>query len=149
MATLLTDKENTFCLAVADGKTQFEAYQIAYDTQTENRASIDTMASRLAAKPEIQARISQLRKRQEDIAVYTDINDKERRIRLIWDRIAVCVERQDDAAVARYLDQLAKLNGDYINVTKDISEDKKPLNGLSDADLAKLIASAGTDSGNA
>lgn len=146
MATILTDKENVFCLAVADGHTQFEAYQLAYDVKTDNRASIDAMASRLAAKPEVRQRIAELRKRQEDIAVYTDINDKERRIRLIWDRIAVCVERGDDASIARYTEQLAKLNGDYVNVTKDISDDKKPLGGLKDADLAALLASMGTDS---
>lgn len=143
MATTLTDKENVFCIAVADGKTQYEAFRIAYNPTTENRASIDTMAWQVARKPEIRARIEELRKRRDDAHVYGDINDKNRRIRLIWDRIEACIERGDDAAVARYLDQLAKLAGDYVNVTKDISEEKKPLTGLTDADLAKLIASAG------
>lgn len=142
---LLTDKENVFCMAIADGKTQYDAYCIAYDTKTERRNTVDCNASKLMAKPAIRDRIAELRQRKEDTQIYSDINDKNKRIRLIWDRIAVCVERNDDTAVARYLEQLAKLNGDYVNVTKDIS-DNKPLKGVSDADLSALLASMGNDS---
>lgn len=145
MATMLTAKEEVFCMAVADGKTQYEAYLIAYEPTTANRASIDTMAWQVARKPEVRERIEELRRRRDDAHVYGDINDKNRRIRLIWERIEACMERNDDTSVARYLDQLAKLAGDYVNVTKDIT-DTKPLKGVSDADLQALIASMGTDS---
>ena len=142
---LLTDKENVFCMAIADGKSQYEAYCIAYDTKTARRNTVDCNASKLMNKPAIRDRIAELRQRKEDTQIYSDINDKNKRIALIWERIEICRERQDDASIARYLDQLARLAGDYINVTKDIS-DSKPLSGVSDKDLQALFASMGTDS---
>ncbi len=143
---LLTDKENVFCMAIADGKSQYEAYCIAYDTKTDRRNTVDCNASKLMAKEAIRERVAELRQRKEDTKVFTDINDINRRFALIWERIEECRVRGDDAAIARYMDIINKMTGTYVNVTKDITDDKKPLGGLKDADLAALLASMGTDS---
>lgn len=142
---LLTDKENAFCMAIADGKTQYEAYCIAYDTKTERRNTVDCNASKLMTKTAIRDRIAELRQRKEDTQIFADINDINRRFALIWERVEECRKRGDDAAIARYMDIINRMTGTYVNVTKDIS-DNKPLKGVSDADLAALISSMGTDS---
>lgn len=135
----LTDKERTFALAVADGKTQYEAYCIAYDTKSTNRNTIDSNASIVAKKPAVKAYIETLREQKEKAHKYIGINDKQRRIDLIWERIEVCKARGDDAAIARYTEQLAKLNGDYVNITKNIDDKPNVMNELSTDQLKELL----------
>ena len=135
----LTDKERIFALAVADGKTQYEAYQIAYDTNTDNRATIDTNAYRVANRPDVKEYIESLRKRREDSVVYSDINDINKRFSLIWDRIAACQAKGDDNGIARYMDIINKMTGTYVNINKDISEKDTTLSNLSTEDLKALL----------
>lgn len=137
----LTDKERIFALAVADGHTQYSAYRLAYNSNTDNRNTVDSNASVIANKPEVREYIERVRKEKEDAFKYADINDKRRRIELIWERIEVCREKGDDAAIARYTEQLAKLAGDYVNINKDITEEKNPVKTLNTEDLKKLLDS--------
>ena len=135
----LTDKERIFALAVADGKSQYDAYCLAYDTKTTNRATIDTNAYKIAAKPAVKEYIATLRKQREEKTIYSDINDKNKRIALIWERIEVCKAKGDDASIARYTEQLAKLNGDYVNINKNIDTSKDILKDISTEDLKSLL----------
>lgn len=135
----LTEKERVFARAIVDGKTQYEAYCIAYDTNTDRRATVDCNASIVANKPHVKEFIARERERKEKALEYVEIDDKQKRINLIWERIAYCQETGNDAAIARYLDMLAKMNGDYINITKDITDDK-PLANMSTADLQALLS---------
>lgn len=137
----LTDKERIFALAVADGHTQYSAYRLAYNSNTDNRNTVDSNASVIANKPEVREYIERVRKEKEEAFKYADINDKRRRIELIWERIEVCREKGDDAAIARYTEQLAKLAGDYVNINKDITEEKNPVKTLNTEDLKKLLDS--------
>lgn len=144
----LTDKERIFALAVADGHTQYDAYKLAYNTKTDNRNTIDSNASVIANKPEVKSFIEAVRREKEEALKYADINDKRRRIELIWERIEVCREKGDDAAIARYTEQLAKLNGDYIHITKDLSENNQSeIQNLSTDEL-KAILGTTNDSAN-
>ena len=136
----LTDKENSFCMAICDGYSQREAYIIAYDPTTTKENSIDVMASRIANKEYIQERINELRHRKIDSINYCDINDKNKRINFIWERINACLTKNDENNVVKYIDMLNKLAGDYKNI--NINEnDVKPLSTMSNEDLNKLIAS--------
>ena len=135
----LTDKERTFALAVADGKTQHEAYKIAYQPKTENRNTIDVEACKIAKRDHVRAYIQSLRDAQDNVVKYANINDKQRRIELIWERIDACIQRGDDAAIARYTEQLAKLNGDYVNITKNIEEKPNVIGELSTDQLKELL----------
>lgn len=137
----LTDKERIFALAVADGHTQYSAYRLAYNSNTDNRNTVDSNASVIANKPEVREYIERVRKEKEEAFKYANINDKRRRIELIWERIEVCREKGDDAAIARYTEQLAKLAGDYVNINKDITEEKNPVKTLNTEDLKKLLDS--------
>lgn len=135
----LTDKERIFALAVADGKTQYEAYQIAYDTNTERRNTVDKNASLIANKPEVKEYIEELRTRKENANIYADINDINKRFNLIWDRIAACQAKGDDNGIARYMDIINKMTGTYVNINKDISEKDTTLSNLSTEDLKALL----------
>ena len=136
----LTDKENSFCMAICDGYSQREAYIIAYNPTTTKENSIDVMASRIANKEYIQERINELRHRKIDSINYCDINDKNKRINFIWERINACLTKNDENNVVKYIDMLNKLAGDYKNI--NINEnDVKPLSTMSNEDLNKLIAS--------
>lgn len=135
----LTDKERLFAQLIVDGeKTQYEAYLTAYDVKTDKRESIDTMASVVANKPHVKEYMEKLRQRKEDAMRYIGVSDREKRLNLIWERIGHCIDKDDDAAISRYLTELGKLQGDYINITKDIS-DEKPLEKLTESDLRALL----------
>jgi Zn-dependent peptidase ImmA (M78 family) len=54
----LTQKEQKFCIAIAQGKTQTQAAMDSY--QVTSRGSAKSMASQLMAKPEIQMSITEL-----------------------------------------------------------------------------------------
>lgn len=136
----LTDKEAKFCNAMAQGYTQYESYIMAYDPQTNNRASIDVMASRLAKKEYIQEKIHSLVNAQETALGLELANDKNKRITLIWDRINACLSKNDENNVVKYIDMLNKLAGDYKNINVN-ENDVKPLSTMSNEDLNKLIAS--------
>lgn len=139
----LTDKERVFALAVADGHTQYEAYQIAYDTKTDRRATIDNNAYMVANKQEVKEYIEELRKKREDrelnAKMYSDINDINKRYALIWDRIEECKKKNDDNGIARYMDIINKMTGTYVNINKDISEKDNTLSNLSTEDLKALL----------
>ena len=63
---ILTDKERIFALAVADGHTQYSAYRLAYNSNTDNRNTVDSNASVIANKPEVREYIERVRKEKED-----------------------------------------------------------------------------------
>lgn len=126
-------------MAMADGYTQRESYIIAYEPNTENIASIDTMAWKIARREDIQDRIAELRNRKAEKSQYTDINDINKRYALIWERIEACKQKGDDAGISRYMEIINKMTGTYVNITKDISEDKTIISDLSTNDLKKLL----------
>lgn len=136
----LTEKQEIFCLAIADGKTQIEAYKIAYQPKSTNRGTLDNNAYIVGKNPKIRARIEELRKMRDERDCYSDINDMNKRFRLIWERIAVCAERGDDAAVARYLTEIGKLKGDYVTNIKDVSNKPNTFQGITTDDIKAMLA---------
>lgn len=57
---LLTVRQERFCLALLIAPTATDAYLSAYNCVASNRATIKKNASRLRARPEIQARYEEL-----------------------------------------------------------------------------------------
>jgi hypothetical protein len=58
----LTDQQEKFCHEIVKGKSQFEAYQVAYPTSVKwKRGQIDHKASVLSGQEKIQGRIDTLR----------------------------------------------------------------------------------------
>lgn len=67
--TKLTDKQEKFALALGmEGKSQIEAYRLAYHTGKMAEKTIYTTACKLAKQPKIAARIAELRQEKRDDA---------------------------------------------------------------------------------
>lgn len=135
---MLTDKEEIFATAVADGYTQHDAYVMAYKPSTIKQNSIDVMASRVANKPDVKARIQEFIDRKAGTYAYNDLLDKNKRINLIYERIQYCIDNKDENNVVKYIDMLNKLAGDYKNITVK-QTDIKPLANMSIEELNKLL----------
>lgn len=145
----LTEKQKAFCMGILEGKTQYQAYVDAFDTMTTNRQTIDTKAYQLLQMEKIQNYLSDMREKLQERVEwrqqYKDLLSIEDRKRIITDRIKVCTERGDDAAIARYMELLNKMDGVYINITKDITDKDTAISELSTDELKALIDSDTTD----
>ena len=132
----LTKKEDAFCMAIVDGHSQYESYLIAYQPNSTNRASVDAMASKVANKPHIKARIKELKDRKDKHKIYSDITDENYIYSVIQQRLKYCMDNNNDNAISKYIEILNKMTGRYVNITKDISD----TNTLSDVSTEKLQA---------
>lgn len=134
---MLTEKQKRFCEEyIKNGGNGTEAYLAAYDSNSENAASVE--ASKFLGRDDIQAYINKLRKPVERAVIRKVINERERKKKLIEDRIEICIERDDDAAIARYLEIWNKMDGEYVNITKDITEGQADIRNLDTATLQQL-----------
>ncbi|MBM4135935.1 MAG: HTH domain-containing protein [Nitrospira sp.] len=95
----LTKKEQKFCIAIAQGKTQTQAAMDSYDVTS--RESAKSLSSQLMAKEEIQMSISELMD-------YVGI-DKPYRIR----RLKQIIDSADLNIAHKGLDMSFKLDGSY------------------------------------
>ena len=68
---MLTAKQEAFAAAVASGKTQADAYRLAYNAENMKESSIWTKASILMADGKVAERVESLRKQQENKQLWT------------------------------------------------------------------------------
>ena len=130
----LTEKMKSFCREyVSNGGNGTQAYLTAYDSNNEAVAANES--SLLLKRDEVKEYLATITKPLEDTAM-----DEGEKIRsLIWERIAVCQSNGDDAAIARYTDQLNRLSGRYQNINVNKTDATVNLNGL-DLNALKNIA---------
>ncbi|MFA4919523.1 MAG: terminase small subunit [Thermodesulfovibrionales bacterium] len=127
----LTKKEQKFCIAIAQGKTQTQAAMDSYETSS--RKSAKVIGSQLMAKPEIQMSIPELM----DYCVI----DKPYRIR----RLKQIIDSPDLNIAYKGLDMSFKLDGSYapekyLNVNVDISaEEREALQEMTGIFAQKMI----------
>ena len=137
----LTVKQLNFCDEyIKNGGSGVEAYMTAYNSQSRRSATIE--ASRLLADGEIQKQLEKLRKPIEKAVKRKIINERDYKKKLIQDRIEECIERGDDAAIARYLEIWNKMDGEYVNITKDITDNDNAIKEMDTATLIKLVKDA-------
>jgi len=67
----LTAKQEKFCQAIADGKTAYDAYKIAYNVEKSKNSGIYVAASRMLDRTNIQLRIEELKKALEKKYLWT------------------------------------------------------------------------------
>lgn len=135
---MLTAKQMHFCEEYTrNGGVGVDAYMTAYDSQSRTSATIE--ASRLLANPEIQKYLEKLRKPIEKAVRRKILNEREYKKNLIQDRINECIERGDDAAIARYLEIWNKMDGEYVNINKDITDHDAVVKDLDTATLLQLV----------
>ena len=141
MKQKLTPKMINFCdeYLKNEGKAT-EAYIATYNWKG-SKAGAQVEASRLLAREDVQAQIMKLRKPIEQAVKRKMIRDKNSKIELIQERISECVERGDDAAIARYLELWNKMDGTYSNASGDAADTDTDIAGLDTATL-RLLAKA-------
>lgn len=134
---MLTQKQMAFCEEyLKNGGNGTEAYLAAYDSNSRTAANIE--ASKLMQREDIQEYLMKLRKPIEKAVKRKIINEREYKKKLIQERIDECVARGDDAAIARYLEIWNKMDGEYVNITKDISEQQCEITNLDTKTLLEL-----------
>lgn len=134
---MLTVKQMNFCDEyLKNGGNGTKAYLAAYDSNSPTSAQIE--ASRLLDNPKIQEHILKLRKPIEKAVKRKIVNEREYKKRLIQERIDECIARGDDAAIARYLEIWNKMDGEYVNITKDITDTDATIKELDTATLQML-----------
>ena len=137
---MLTQKQMNFCEEyVRNGGVGVEAYLTAYNSQSRQCATIE--ASRLLDNPEVQKYLAKLRKPIEKAVKRKILNEREYKKKLIQERIEECVARGDDAAIARYIEIWNKMDGEYVNINKDITDHDAEIKNLDTATL-QLLAKA-------
>ncbi len=116
----LTDKQETFALAVFEGNNFSDAYRQAYDTQNMNAASIHREAHALTVNPKVTARIDGL---------FLDKEKEQRMLRLsrsekVISKLEQVALRDGDAdgTQVRALELLGKTMGLFIDKVE--TEDK-------------------------
>ena len=108
----LTPKQEKFCQCVVSGMAYKDAYLASYDWNGSEAAAYQE-ATRLALREDIQARIASLQKPITDAIQTQAVNETQRIKQILWEEIANARTQQDHAAIARYTDQLNKLNNAY------------------------------------
>ena len=136
----LTLKQEKFCQGIINGLSGKDAYIAAYDTKG-NDNTVYTEVTRLLNREEIQARLKALREPLELKAQTDAITETERIKALLWERIEICRQKDDEAAIARYTDQLNKLNNAYRDTTTT-TEDGNKLDTLDTSALQRIAKMA-------
>lgn len=135
----LTPKMMKFCDEyLKNGGKATEAYLAAYNWSG-GKAGAQVEASRMLAQDEIQAYIMKLRKPMEKAVKRKIINEREYKKNLIQERIDECIARGDDAAIARYIEIWNKMDGEYVNISKDITDHDAMVKDLDTATLLQLV----------
>lgn len=135
--TKLTEKQKAFCREyVRNGGNGTEAYLATYDTQ--NRVVGANESSKLLKRDDITEYIRTLNKPLENKIE----NEREKKRRILWDGIQQCKDAGDHAGVARYMDILNKMDQEYINVTRDITDKNAEIVQLDSDTLRKIAGTA-------
>lgn len=129
----LTPKQERFCQCIVSGMSGKDSYLTAYDTNCKpDTAYVES--SRMLLREDIQNRIKELRKPQEEAAQIKALNAREEQIAFIRERIAICKQKEDEASIIRYTDMLNKINALY----KDTEEAKQEQNTVVNLDMDTL-----------
>jgi hypothetical protein len=135
---MLTPKQEIFCNGIVSGLSGTEAYKKAYNTNANNN-TMRNEANKLLQRDDITERIKELRKPLQNHARNIALSEREKKKNIIWEEINNARSAGDHAAIARYMDILNKMDAEYINVTKDITEEKTNIETLDNDTLFKLV----------
>lgn len=134
----LTAKQRKFCENIVSGMSGKDAYINAYDTKASDQV-IRNESNKLLSRDDITEHIEVLRKPLQNHFNNTVISEREQRKQLINERILDCVNRDDDAAIARYMDILNKMDGEYVNINKNIEEHTHDIQNVDTTTLLRLV----------
>lgn len=134
---MLTEKQKNFCREYfSNGGNATKAYLFAYNSN--NPAIAANEGSLLLQNKEIQDYLYTMNHPLEQIA----ISERDKKRKIIWERIEHCITTDNDAAVARYMDILNKMDSEYINITKSVDESPTNITNL-DTETLRRISKSG------
>lgn len=129
----LTPKQEKFCEYIVSGMSGKDSYLSAYNCNSDRVALNESNV--LLKRDDITERINELRKPVLNHAQNLAISETERIKSILWEEIANAREQQDHAAIARYTDQINKLNNAYKDNT--VPDDNN--NDITNIDTSKLL----------
>ena len=132
----LTPKQEKFCECIVAGMSGKDSYITAYNTKASEQ-TIYTEAMKLLKRDDITARIKELRKPIENHSQNTAINERQKQIYEIKERIQICKDKEDEQSLIRYYDMLNKIYALYKDTEQDTKQDTK-VNNLDTGTLIKL-----------
>lgn len=135
----LTPKQEKFCQCVVSGMSYKDSYLSAYDCNSDNAAYVE--GSKLALRDDIQARIEALQKPIKEALGKQALTETERIKAILWEELENARTQQDHTAIARYTDQLNKLNNAYKD-SGSIEDSNNDFTTLDTSKLIKLVGSA-------
>ena len=109
MREQLTQKQENFALNIFKGMKQIDAYIEAGYSSKGKRSSIDTLASILVNKPEIKARLEELRKGPENEAIATVEERKEKATEVIRKELPKKVTARERIMAISELNKMEKI----------------------------------------
>jgi phage terminase small subunit len=137
----LTEKQETFCRNIISGMSGKDSYISAYNSKGSEQNAYNE-ASKLLARDDIQERLKVLRKPLEMAAQTIAISEREKKKAIIWERIQACIANNDDTSVARYMDILNKMDAEYININRTITDNDTDIKELDTDKLIRLVDTA-------
>ena len=137
----LTEKQETFCRNIISGMSGKDSYISAYNSKGSEQNAYNE-ASKLLAREDIQERLKVLRKPLEIHAQTSALTEREKKKAIIWERIEACIANNDDSSVARYMDILNKMDSEYINVNRNITDSNEDIQELDTEKLIRLVGTA-------
>ena len=133
---MLTSKQEKFCRNIVAGMTGKDAYKDAYNTAASDQV-IRNEANKLLQRDDITEKIKELQKPLQNHARNTYISEREKKRNILWQFIND--ENKSDSDRLKALDLLNKMDAEYININKDITEDKTNIEHLDNVTLLKLV----------
>lgn len=134
----LTPKQEKFCQCIVSGMDGKNSYLTAYDCNNDRVAYNESNV--LLKRDDITERINELRKPVINHAQNTAINEREKKRKWLWDMIENPDVNESDRLKA--MDILNKMDSEYININRNITEDNNNITDLDTDNLIKLVTTA-------
>ena len=138
MALRLTPKQEKFCQCIVSGMSGKESYMTAYNTKASEQV-IFNESTKLLKRDDITSRIKELRKPLENHYQNIAINERQKQIDFIKERIEICKAKDDEQSIIRYTDMLNKINALY----KDTEPEQKNESTVNNLDFDTLVKLSG------
>lgn len=141
MARELTEKQKQFCKNVVSGMSYKDSYINAYETNCSEQVAYNE-SSKLMLRDDIQNEIKRISRPLEKAYQSNVLTEREKKKAIIWERINACIANNDDTSVARYMDILNKMDSEYININRNITDSNEEIQDLDTDKLIKLVTTA-------
>lgn len=129
----ISQKMKAFCYAYMRTNNATQAYLEAYDTTNEMTAAQE--GSKLLRRDDITEFLKELNKP----IVNNITNERKKKRDIIWDRINRSIEKDDETAIARYMDILNKMDAEYVNINRNVEDSSESLANLDNDQLKALL----------